>query len=143
MLQTCRPLLSTAEFRVRTLFVFCLLLSSLTAFGTDRWQWVKATNTTSGWSMTQGFAEVVISGEHFEARLFSDSGEQSALLTGTIQKGNVTVKERILASDFSGSTYQGKLAKKRWPEFAGTTGAESITLSDGWGMIGLRRNSLK
>lgn len=131
---------STAEFHVRNLLVLSLLLSSLTAFGADRWQWVKANNNTGGWSLSQGFAEVVVSGEHFEAKLFSDSGEQTELLTGTIQKGTVTAKERILASDFSGSTYQGKLAKKRWPQFSGTSGGESITLSDGWNMIGLTRN---
>ena len=128
---------------MRTLFVCSVLLSSLTAFGVDHWQWVKATNTISGWSVSQGHAEVVISGEDFEARLSSDSGKQIAFLKGTIQKGNVTAKERISASDFSGSTYHGKLSRKRWPESAGTTGAESITLSDGWGMIGLSRSLLK
>jgi hypothetical protein len=87
---------------------------------------------------------VAISGEHFEAKLFSESDNQIvSSLHGAIQKGNVTAKERVSGSDFSGSSYRGTLAKKRWPEFAGTIGAESITLSDGWGMIGLRRSVQK
>ena len=125
---------------MRTLSVCSVLLSSVMAFGVNHWQWVKAKNTISGWSVSQGHADVVISGEHFEASLFSESGGQIAFLKGTIQKGHVTAKERVSASDFSGSTYHGKLARKRWPDSAGTTGAESITLSDGWGMIGLSRS---
>jgi hypothetical protein len=125
---------------MRTLSVCSVLLSSVMAFGVNQWQWVKATNTLSGWSVSQGQAEVVISGQHFEAKLFSDSCAQIALLKGTIQNGNVTAKERISASDFSDSTYHGQLTRKRWPKSAGTTSAESITLSDGWGMIGLSRS---
>jgi len=114
------------------------------AFGADDWQWVKATNTTGGWSVSQGHAEIVISGDHFEARLLSDSGnELVSSLQGTIREGKITAKERISASDFSGSTYRGTLARKTWPEFAGISGAESITLSDGWGMIGLCKNVKK
>jgi hypothetical protein len=121
-----------------------VLLYGTLAFGGDHWHWVKATNTISGWSVSQGTAEVMISGEHFEAKLFSASDNQIvASLQGTIQKGSIAAKERVSNSDFSGSIYHGKLARKRWPEFAGTSGAESITLSDGWGMIGLRRSMEK
>ena len=84
---------------------------------------------------------MTLSGDHFEAKLLSDSGKEIvSSLQGTVRDGKITVKERISASDFSGSTYRGTIARKTWSEFAGTTGAESITLSDGWGMIGLRRN---
>jgi hypothetical protein len=120
------------------------MLYAATAMAGDRWHWVKATNTSNGWSVAQGDAEVAISGDHFEARLLSDSGNQIvSSLEGTIRKGNITAKERISNSDFDGSTYNGTLSKKNWPEFAGTSGAESITLSDGWGMIGLRRSIQK
>jgi len=52
-------------------------------------------------------------GGHFEAKLFSDSGNQIvSSLQGKIQNGNVTTKDRISASDFSDSTYRGTLAKK-------------------------------
>jgi hypothetical protein len=129
---------------MRTLLLCFLLLHVAMAFAGDHWRWVKATNTTHGWSVSQGDAEVRISGEHFEAKLFSDSGNQViSSLQGTIQKGNIAAKERVSKSDFSGSTYRGTLARKSWPELAGTTGAESITLSDGWGMIGLQRSLQK
>lgn len=125
---------------MRTLLLCFVLLCGTMAFGADRWHWVKATNTTDGWSVSQGDAEVIVSGGRFEAKLFFGSGNQIvSSLQGTIQNGNITAKERISASDFSDSTYRGTLAKKMWPESAGSKGAESITLSDGWGMIGLRR----
>jgi hypothetical protein len=59
--------------------------------GADRWHWVKATNTINGWSVSQGDAEVIISGESFEAKLFSGTDEQVlSSLRGTIRKANVT-----------------------------------------------------
>ena len=129
---------------MRTLLLCSMLLCGQMAFSVDHWRWVKATNTTSGWSLSQGDAEVAISGEHFEAKLFSDSGKQIvASLKGTLQKEKITAREQVSDSDFSGSTYHGTLARKSWPAFAGTIGAESITLSDGWGMIGLQRSVQK
>jgi len=129
---------------MRTLLLWSVLLYGATAFAGDHWRWIKATNTTNGWSVSQGEAEVTISGEHFEAKLFSDSGNQIASsLHGTIQKGSITAKEQVPNSDFSRSMYHGTLAKKNWPNFAGTKGAEAITLSDGWGMIGLQRSVQK
>ena len=126
---------------MRTVLLCSVLVYGTLAFGGNPWHWVKTTNTTSGWLVSQGTAEVMISGEHFEAKLFSDSDNQIvSSLDGTIQKGKIAAKERVSNSDFSGSTYHGKLATKKWIEFAGTSGAESITLSDGWGMIGLARN---
>jgi hypothetical protein len=120
------------------------LFSGVLVFGADDWQWIKAANTIKGWTVSQGHAEVVISGDHFEARLLSESGKELvSSLRGTIRRGTITAKEQIPASDFSGSMYRGTLAKKAWPDFAGTSGAESITLSDGWGMIGLCRNVKK
>jgi hypothetical protein len=104
---------------------------------------MKATNTVNGWSVSQGDAEVVISGGRFEAKLSDSTGQIVSSLEGTIRNANVTAKERIAASDFSGSTYHGTLAKKTWPEFANTTGAETLMLSDGWGIIGLRRSLSK
>jgi hypothetical protein len=129
---------------MRSLLLCWVLCWGVVAFGADDWKWIKATNTTEGWSVSQGQAEVVISGDHFEVRLFSDSGKELvSSLKGAILRGKITAKERISASDFSGSTYRGTFARKAWPEFAGTTGAEAITLSDGWGMIGLRKNVQK
>jgi hypothetical protein len=126
--------------RILTSSVLLLaLLSCAFAFGADReWHWVKATNTIKGWSVSQGDAEVVITGDQFRVTLFSDSGKNvQSSLKGTIHNGKITTSETVAGSDYSGSTYRGTFERKRWNEVAGTTGAESITLSDGWGMIGL------
>lgn len=97
---------------MRSLLLCCVLFSGVLAFGADNWQWVKAINTTEAWSISQGYAEVVI-GEHFQARLFSDSGKNLvSSLRGTIRKGEITAKEQVPASDFSGSIYRGTLARK-------------------------------
>ena len=62
------------------------------------------------------------------------------MLKGSIANGRITVKEIVHKSDYSGSTYTGKLTTQRWKEtFAGSTGIETVTLSDGFGMIGLTR----
>ena len=129
---------------MRNFLLCCVLFCAVVAIGADDWRWVKATNTTEGWSVSQGHAEVVISGEHFEARLLSDSGKELvSTLHGTVRKQTIAAKERISASDFSGSSYRGTLARKTWPAFAGTSGVESITLSDGYSMIGIRKNVKK
>ena len=129
---------------MRSLLLCCVLFSGVFAFGADDWQWFKATNTTEGWALSRGHAVVLISGDQFEARLFSGSGKELASsLRGTIREGRIAAKERIAASDFTGATYRGTLTRKAWPEFAGTSGAASITLSDGWGMIGLCKTGKK
>jgi hypothetical protein len=125
---------------MRVLTFSMLLLSAAFALGADReWQWVKATNTINGWSISQGHAEVVITGDQFRVTMFADSDHTvQSSLKGTIHSGKILARETIAASDYSGSTFRGTFQRKRWDETAGTTGAESITLSDGWGMIGLR-----
>src|SRR5215831_14690202 len=61
-------------------------------------------------------------------------------LQGSIANGKISVKEIIHESDYGGSTYTGTLKTQKWKEvFEGSTGIETITLSDGFGMIGLTR----
>ena len=72
--------------------------------------------------------------------LFSNGNTVQSALKGTIHNKKIAVTERVANSDYSGSTYRGTFERKTWNEVAGTTGAESITLSDGWGMIGLTRS---
>jgi hypothetical protein len=128
--------------RILTFFALLLaLLSGAFAFGADReWHWVKATNTIKGWSISQGDAEVVITGDQIRVTLFSDSKTVQSTLKGTIHNEKIAASEAVANSDYSGSKYRGTFARKSWDEVAGTTGAESITLSDGWGMIGLTRS---
>ena len=123
------------------------LLACSTAIAAEsQWRWVKATNNVlRGWDISEGNADVLIEGERFNAKLFwKDSDKDVKLsLSGTIKKGKITVTETVHNSDYSGSTYKGTFQSKRWEEFSGTVGAESITLSDGWGMIGMTRSIKK
>src|SRR5271155_114188 len=113
---------------IRTFSVLLLaLLSGAFVFGADReWHWIKATNTIKGWSVSQGDAEVVITGDQLRVTLFSGSGKAvQSSLKGTIHNGKIAASETVANSDYSGSIYRGTFERKSWNEVAGTTGAES------------------
>jgi outer membrane biogenesis lipoprotein LolB len=118
-----------------------LTLLPCAALAGEQWSWVKVANTVNAWETSQGKAEVSIDGEKFEARLLWDDNPRDARITlsGTIRNGKVVVKELVHNSDYSGSTYTGTYESKRWEGFADGAGGEVVTLSDGWGMIGLTR----
>ena len=121
-------------------FLAILLVGSVAGAANQEWLWVKATNTVQGWSLSQGTARVVITGDHIQAELYSHlDGHLESSLKGQIHDGKVVVSEIAPNTDYSGSTFRGTLERKRWNDFSGTIGSESITLSDGWGMIGLTR----
>jgi hypothetical protein len=131
---------------MRTWLVLSIMLfSPALVHAQTQWHSVKATNTISGYSVSEGNAELAMAGDQFTAKLFwkgSDTNLQ-ILLKGTIKAGRITVEETLQESDSGGSTYHGTLREKKWAEFAGTVGGESITLSDGWGMIGITRGIQK
>lgn len=108
----------------------------------EKWHWMKAENDGDGWSVSEGDADVSIEGGRFSAKLFRKGSDEDLqiLLQGTIENGSIVAKETIEASDQSGSTYRGTFRRKKWQEVDGTTGAESINLSDGWSMIGILRS---
>src|SRR5580765_5876695 len=84
------------------------LLSGVSAFGADReWHWVKATNTIKGWSISQGDAEVVVTGDQFRVTLFSDGKTVQSTLKGTIHNEKIAATETVANSDYSGSKYLG------------------------------------
>ena len=132
---------------MRFLLLLLFLLVCSTAIAAEsQWRWVKATNNVlRGWDVSEGNADVVIEGEKFNAKLYwKDSDRDVKIsLSGTIKSGKISVTQTIHESDIGESTYKGTFQRKRWEEFAGTIGAESITLSDGWGMIGITRSLKK
>jgi hypothetical protein len=129
--------------RILTLLTI-LLAGSVAGAGNEEWQWVKATNTIQGWSLSQGKARVVTAGEQIQVDLYSPTdGHLESSLKGKIHDGKIVVNEVTPNTDYSGSTFRGTLERKRWDEFSGTSGAESITLSDDWGMSGMTRTIRK
>src|SRR5580704_15677224 len=94
---------------VRVLTFSMLLLSGAFALAADReWHWVKATNTVKGWLISQGDAEVVITGSQLRVTLFSDSDKAvQSFLKGTLHNGKIVASETVADSDYSGSTFHG------------------------------------
>jgi hypothetical protein len=128
---------------MRIFVLAVLMLCHAPSFAADdQWRWAKAENDTfNGWRMLDGFAEVVIDGDKFSARLISKGPDKGVeiLLKGTIKNGRISAKETIQGSDYTGSIYEGAIQTKKWENTGGTIGAESITLTDGWSMIGITR----
>src|SRR5258705_9060239 len=131
--------------------LFCLIVvASLyvsPALADEKWQWIKVTNNAAyGWQSEMGTAAVTIKGQTFEASLFWRDKPDDVLirLLGTIKKGQIKVTETLLATDLAPAEYTGKYEKMIWSDpFQQAKGTETITLSDGYNMIGLRRNIAK
>lgn len=127
---------------MRAVILFLALAAASPSSAADAlWDWVKASYTINQWFVSQGKAEVSIEGDKFSAKLFQEGSNTGVQITlsGVINNGQITAKETIQGSDYTGSTYKGSLTKKNWGNVAGTKGAESINLSDGWSMIGIKR----
>jgi hypothetical protein len=127
--------------------VLVLLTLPSLLFGSEhQWRWVKAGNSDiTGWDVATGDADVVINGAAITATLFRSGSEKEVQMTlkGSVTGAKLTVKETVHNSDYSGSTCTGTRTVKKWPEFSGTIGVETITLSDGFGMIGISRSLKK
>ena len=124
--------------------LLCVLcLSSVTFAADNQWHWIKVGNNAAhAWDVSKGDAEVAIENGQLSAKLFFDGSTKDLQISlkGSIANGKITVKETVHESDYSGSTYTGTLKTQKWKEvFSGSTGIETITLSDGFGMIGLTR----
>jgi hypothetical protein len=141
-----RPYIKGATVKRKLLLVLVLLTLPSLIFGSEhQWHWVKAGNNVTGWDVATGNADVVINGGTITATLFWSDSEKDIQITlkGSITGDKLTVKETVHNSDYSGSTYTGTRTVKKWPEVSGTIGVETITLSDGLGMIGISRSLKK
>ena len=127
---------------------YALLLLAVVAGGAEPpWHWIKvSSNAAHEWDVSKGRAEVEIKGGRIEARLFGEDRPQRVKITlaGSVANGAVMVKEVVHESDFSGSSYTGRLVVMKWPKpFADSVGVQSVTLSDGLGMIAITRGIAK
>ncbi len=128
-----------------TLITACLLLFS-PGLAAASWEWVKVIDRGAfGLKTEKGPAVVTIKGRSFEAQLFwGDSPKAVRIkLSGTIEKGQIEAIETVLDTDMGPSTYTGIYIYKKLniKTSQGTIiGREAITLSDGFNIIGIRRN---
>jgi len=133
---------------MRTLAFLLALFAVFPVYAHEEWQWVKViNNAATGWQSETGSAQVLIKGKSFDVKLFwgpAKTADVRITLKGTITKSRITARETILETDIEPSKYTGKYEKQMWNEpFQGAVGTEAITLSDGYNMIGLRRNIAK
>ena len=127
---------------VRFAFLLLVLTVASPLLSADAaWHWVKAEYSINGWFVSQGSTDLAVKNGKFEARLFHEnsSNDVQIVLEGVVKNGRISATETIQASDHTGSRYTGTWTKKKWDDTARTSGAESINLSDGWSLIGIRR----
>jgi len=96
------------------------------------WVWVKSgRDASTSLDVDTGHADVTIDNENFSARLYwkQRPTEVKISLEGMLHEGQITAREVIRASDYTGSVYTGTYLK--------TEAVETINLSDGLGMIGI------
>jgi hypothetical protein len=118
--------------------VFLLLLPHSAWAGDDSWHWVKAENNTSDWRVLEGEADILVAGDKFHAKLFSRGSHDVQIeLSGTIRGRQVTALESVQGTDGEAATYRGHVSRSSWKPVQGNSGVETITLSDGWSMIGI------
>lgn len=133
-----------SKLLVINVLLLCLLSLSPVTFASDnQWHWIKVGNNVAhAWDVSSGDAEVAIKDGQLSAKLFAHGSTKDIQISlkGSIANGTIRVKETVHESDYGGSTYTGRLTNQKWKEiFDGSTGVETITLSDGFDMIGLTR----
>ncbi|HZV97690.1 MAG TPA: hypothetical protein VFF74_01745 [Methylophilaceae bacterium] len=105
------------------------------------WKWVKANNLIDKWAMEEGMAEVRISKDAFEAKLYKPDNLQTVYikLSGTIDKNWIVASHNVTNAGRGFNKFRGPRKSSHWKGFEEHTGVETITLTDGWSMIGLTR----
>lgn len=116
------------------------LFASVNIVAADpEWTFVWISSGQGGYEVNKGSAVVKIVSGKVE---ISASGKQgvSFRFIGKIDKGKIIGKLTIIDSDFfKDSPFAGTHSKKRWPGVAGSSGRESIVLTDGWNGVCLTR----
>ena len=123
--------------RVAILATF-LSTTPVDAASPEGWAWFRAESTGTEWSMSQGKADVTVSGQRFEAVL-RDSQDSSFVrlsLRGSISDGLVKVRVTLHSSDAPDFDVSGRLSRVCWDTKGGR---ETLLLADGHGVLGLVR----
>ena len=121
------------------------LLAAIPALAEPDWKWVQASNLIDKWSVEQGLAEVRIKNDGFEARLYKPTDLKTVYmrLNGTIDKSRIVANQTMADNSKSPSKFRGPMKSSHWKAFENHSGVETITLTDGWSMIGLTRGISK
>jgi len=109
------------------------------AHAEDTWAWIQSSSIPDGWDLRKGKATVHIEGKSFTAELFDEADALLIKMNGTIQGNRLKVRTVTQNADYGSSEMSGELKSRKWKGFADTIGRQTITLSDGWNLIGLTR----
>lgn len=107
----------------------------------SNWAWVRATSIEDDWAVQKGKAKVTIVGTSFTAELFDPDDPETVLylVRGRIREQRVVAQSETKNSDFGSSKMSGEIRRKKWKGFVETVGRQTITLSDGWNLLGITR----
>ncbi len=101
------------------------------------WAWFRASgNAVTGWTLNQGWADVLIAGKSFKATLWDESNSQFARLSldGSVSGNAVTARITVNGSDYD-EPYRTTGTLKRTCSKDG--GLESIVFTNGFNVVGL------
>ena len=123
---------------VRLLKCLLVILASSCAWAGDQgWTFILVTSGPGRYNVVQGKATVTIKGGKLHAALKGEDDNEFEVV-GQILKNKVKAKFTQDGSDyFIGSPFSGAHTATRWCGTKGSSGRESISLSDGWNYIGL------
>ena len=86
-----------------------------------------------------GKAKLTIVGGSLKAELKGEDGNEFKVI-GLVAKNKVKAKFTIVGSDyFVDSPFSGTYTSKHWSGVQGSSGRESISLTDGWNFLGFSR----
>ena len=125
---------------LRFLTAYIFLTYSAVVFAEQQdWLFVWVSSGPSTYYVKQGTAKVIIENGQLKAQMTSTDGVEYKIV-GSIAGQRVNAKFTVLDSDyFISSPFSGSYKKQLWSGFADTKGRESISLTDGWNFIGLKR----
>lgn len=116
--------------------ILFLATTSIGFAGEPEWAFTWVSSTGAAHEVVQGKANLSINGDKVSGVLHGADGEECQI-QGSIKRHQVRIKFTVVGSDhFINSPFTGSYMIKRWRGIKGSSGRESITLSDGWNMLG-------
>ena len=125
---------------VRILKCLLVALAASVAWAGDQdWNFVWVSSSQGQYEVVRGKAKVTMTGGKFHAELKGEDGNEFKV-AGQVAKHKVNAKFTIVGSDyFVDSPFSGTYTSKRWGGIQGSSGRESISLTDGWNFLGFSR----
>jgi hypothetical protein len=136
-IQDVRELPMRIDMRQIFKCLLILITTSIAQAGETGWTFIWVSSGSKGYQVVQGKAEVFVHKGKLKAKLVSEDGNEYKVI-GLVNKKKVAAKFTVMGSDyFINSPFTGTYTSRRWARSEGSSGRESVSLSDGWNFIGL------